>query len=154
MDKDADRQMVNIHSGIRNTLAMLNYKLRKGNINVTENFDETMPFIKAFPGELNQVWTNIIDNAIDAMEINNKGNLTITSKHEGKFVKVYFKDDGPGIAEDVQEKIFMPFFTTKEMGKGSGLGLDVVNRIMQQHNGTVKVKSVPGATEFEVCLPV
>jgi signal transduction histidine kinase len=100
------------------------------------------------------VWTNIIDNAIDAMEINNKGNLTITSKHEGKFVKVYFKDDGPGIAEDVQEKIFMPFFTTKEMGKGSGLGLDVVNRIMQQHNGTVKVKSVPGATEFEVCLPV
>ncbi len=154
MDKDADRQMVNIHTGIRNTLAMLNYKLRKGNINVIEDFDETIPAIKAFPGELNQVWTNIIDNAIDAMEINSKGNLTITSGHDEKFVKVYIKDDGPGIPEDVQQKIFMPFFTTKEMGKGSGLGLDVVNRIMQQHNGTVKVKSAPGATEFEVCLPV
>ena len=154
MDKDADRQIVNIHTGIRNTLAMLNYKLRKGNINVIEDFDETIPAIKAFPGELNQVWTNIIDNAIDAMEINSKGNLTITSGHDEKFVKVYIKDDGPGIPEDVQQKIFMPFFTTKEMGKGSGLGLDVVNRIMQQHNGTVKVKSVPGETVFEVCLPV
>ena len=154
MDKDSDRQMVNIHTGIRNTLTMLNYKLRKGNISVIENYDETIPPIKAFPGELNQVWTNIIDNAIDAMEVNSKGNLTITSKHDARFVKVLIKDDGPGIPQDIQQNIFAPFFTTKEMGKGSGLGLDVVSRIMLQHNGEVKVNSIPGATEFEVCLPI
>jgi signal transduction histidine kinase len=99
------------------------------------------------------VWTNIIDNAIDAMEVNGKGNLEIRSAHDARFVKVYIKDDGPGIPDDIQQKIFDPFFTTKEIGKGSGLGLDVVNRIMIQHNGDVKVKSVPGATEFEICFP-
>lgn len=154
MDKDSDRQMVNIHNGIRNTLTMLNYKLRKANINVIEDYDTTVPEVKAFPGELNQVWTNIIDNAIDAMEVNQKGNLTITSKHDSRFVKVYFKDDGPGIPKEIQPNIFAPFFTTKEMGKGSGLGLDVVTRIMIQHNGSVKVNSEPGTTEFEVCIPV
>jgi signal transduction histidine kinase len=154
MDKDSDRQMIDIHAGIRNTLTMLNYKLRKANINVAEDYDETIPKIKAFPGELNQVWTNIIDNAIDAMEVNNKGNIKITSKHDARFVKIYIKDDGPGIPKDIQQSIFNPFFTTKEMGKGSGLGLDVVSRIMIQHNGSVKVNSEPGATEFEICLPL
>jgi len=154
MDKDANRQMVDIHSGIRNTLIMLNHKIKKANINVTEDFDDSLPKIRAFPGELNQVWTNLIDNAIDAMEVNSKGNLEITSKHDTRFVKVYIKDDGPGIPKEIQENIFAPFFTTKEMGKGSGLGLDVVSRIMLQHNGSVKVKSEPGATEFEICLPI
>lgn len=154
MDRDADRQMVDIHNGIRNTLTMMNYKLRKANINIIEHYDDSVPKIKAFPGELNQVWTNIIDNAIDAMEVNSKGNLEITSKHDARFVKVYIKDDGPGIPKEIQENIFTPFFTTKEIGKGSGLGLDVVSRIMIQHNGSVKVKSEPGATEFEVCLPI
>lgn len=154
MDKDADRQLIDIHNGIRNTLTMLNYKLRKGNINVIEHYDDSIPKIRAFPGELNQVWTNIIDNAIDAMEINGKGNLDITSIHDARFVKVTIKDDGTGIPEDIKQNIFAPFFTTKEMGKGSGLGLDVVTRIMSQHNGEVKVTSEPGATEFEICLPV
>lgn len=154
MDKDANRQMVDIHSGIRNTLIMLNHKLKKANINVVEHFDDSLPKIRAFPGELNQVWTNLIDNAIDAMEVNSKGNLEITSKHDTRFVKVYIKDDGPGIPKELQENIFAPFFTTKEMGKGSGLGLDVVSRIMIQHNGTVKVKSEPGTTEFEICIPI
>jgi len=153
MDKDSDRQMVDIHSGIKNTLTMLNHKLRKLNINVVEHYDNSIPKIKAMPGELNQVWTNIIDNAIDAMEANGKGNLEITSAHDSRFVKVFIKDNGPGIPENIQQKIFDPFFTTKEMGKGSGLGLDVVNRIMIQHNGDVKVKSQPGATEFEICFP-
>lgn len=153
MDKNADRQLTEIHSGIRNTLTMLNYKLRKGNITVIENYDKALPEIKAFPGELNQVWTNIIDNAIDAMEINGKGNLTITTQHDDRFAKILIRDDGPGIPEDIKRNIFAPFFTTKEMGKGSGLGLDVVSRIMIQHNGEVKVKSEPGSTEFEICLP-
>lgn len=153
MDKNADRQLTDIHSGIRNTLTMLNYKLRKGNITVIENYDKALPEIKVFPGELNQVWTNIIDNAIDAMEINGKGNLTITTQHDDRFAKILIRDDGPGIPEDIKQNIFAPFFTTKEMGKGSGLGLDVVSRIMIQHNGEVKVKSEPGSTEFEICLP-
>jgi len=88
------------------------------------------------------------------MEVNGKGNLIISSKHDAKFVKVYIKDDGPGIPKEMQEKIFAPFFTTKEMGKGTGLGLDVVSRIMQQHNGSIKVKSETGITEFEICLPI
>ncbi|MEO8711574.1 MAG: ATP-binding protein [Parafilimonas sp.] len=154
MDKDSNRQPVDIHSGIRSTLTMLNYKLRKGNITVIEHYDDSLPTIRAFPGELNQVWTNIIDNAIDAMEINKKGNLEITTKHDARFVKIYIKDDGPGIPEDIKQNIFAPFFTTKEMGKGSGLGLDVVSRIMIQHNGAVKVNSEPGKTEFEICLPI
>ena len=153
MDKNTDRQLTDIHVGIRNTLTMLNYKLRKGNITVIENYDNSVPKIKVFPGELNQVWTNIIDNAIDAMEVNVKGNLTITTAHDDKFLKVTIKDDGPGIPDEIKQNIFAPFFTTKEMGKGSGLGLDVVSRIMIQHNGEVKVKSEPGATEFEICLP-
>jgi signal transduction histidine kinase len=154
MDKDANRQPVDIHAGIRNTLTMLNYKLRKGKITVIEHYDDSLPSISAFPGELNQVWTNIIDNAIDAMEINGNGNLKITTSHDAKFVKITIEDDGPGIPEGIKQNIFAPFFTTKEMGKGSGLGLDVVSRIMLQHNGEVRVKSVPGATEFEICLPV
>lgn len=154
MDKNTDRQLIDIHAGIRNTLTMLNYKLKKGSINVIERYDDSVPEIRAFPGELNQVWTNIIDNAIDAMEVNGKGNLEITSAHDARFVKVTIKDDGTGIPEDIKQNIFAPFFTTKEMGKGSGLGLDVVSRIMLQHNGEVKVNSKPGATEFEICLPV
>ena len=154
MDKNSDRQLTDIHTGIRNTLTMLDYKLRKGNIHIIENYDDSMPQIKVLPGALNQVWTNIIDNAIDAMEVNRKGNLTITTTHDNRFVKVYIKDDGPGIPEAIKQNIFAPFFTTKEMGKGTGLGLDVVTRIMLQHNGEVKVNSVPGATEFEVCLPL
>jgi signal transduction histidine kinase len=154
MDKNADRQLVDVHAGIRNTITMLKFKLKKGNINVIEHYDESVPKIRAFPGELNQVWTNIIDNAIDAMEINGKGTLEITSSHDARFVKISIKDNGTGIPENIKQNIFTPFFTTKEMGKGSGLGLDVVSRIMSQHNGEVKVKSQPGATEFEICFPV
>lgn len=154
MDKDSNRQLTDIHAGIRNTLTMLNYKLRKGNITVIENYDNSVPNIHAFPGELNQVWTNIIDNAIDAMEVNGKGQLEITTSHDARFVRITITDNGPGMPDDIKQNIFAPFFTTKEMGKGSGLGLDVVTRIMSQHNGEVKVKSEPGHTEFEICLPM
>ncbi len=154
MDKDSNRQLTDIHVGIRNTLTMLNYKLRKGNITVIEHYDESLPKINAFPGGLNQVWMNIIDNAIDAMEMNGGGHLEITTSYDARFVKISIKDDGPGIPEDIRQNIFAPFFTTKEMGKGSGLGLDVVSRIMIQHNGEVKVKSEPGSTQFEIRLPV
>ncbi|OOQ57563.1 ATP-binding protein [Mucilaginibacter pedocola] len=154
MDRDTDKQLMDIHAGIRNTLTMLNYKLKKGNVKLVEDFDLTLPQVRAMAGELNQVWTNVIDNAIDAMEPNGGGTLEIRTRKDRQFVQVIIKDNGPGIPEELQSQIFDPFFTTKEMGKGTGLGLDVVSRIIRQHNGTVKVHSVPGDTEFEICFPL
>lgn len=154
MDRDTDKQPLDIHAGIRNTITMLNYKLRKGNIKIEEDFDLKLPLVKALAGELNQVWTNIIDNAIDAIEANGSGIITIRTQLDRDYVCVYIKDNGVGIPEEVQSQVFDPFFTTKDMGKGTGLGLDVVTRIIRQHNGTVKVASVPGNTEFTVCFPL
>ncbi len=133
---------------------MLDYKLKKGNIKLVENFDLNLPQVKAMAGELNQVWTNVIDNAIDAMEVNAGGTLEIETRQDRQFVQITIKDNGPGIPEEMQSQIFDPFFTTKDMGKGTGLGLDVVTRIIRQHNGTVKVHSVPGNTEFVICFPI
>lgn len=152
MDRAQDKQYADIHIGIRNTLTMLGYKIRKGNISVIEDFDETLPEVKALIGELNQVWTNLIDNAIDAMTLNGKGTLTIKTRRDREFVEVFIVDDGPGIAPEIQSLIFDPFFTTKEMGKGTGMGLEVVQRIVKQHRGSIKVKSDPGHTVFSVCF--
>lgn len=154
MDQEPDRQFIDIHSGIRNTLVMLNYRLRKGNIEVVENYDDTLPKIKALPGELNQVWTNLVDNAIDAMEPGKKGRLEITTSKDRQCVHVTIMDDGPGIPEEIQSRIFDPFFTTKEMGKGTGLGLDVVMQIMKRHHGSAKAVSVPGKTIFTISFPI
>jgi signal transduction histidine kinase len=154
MDRSTDMQVLDIHKGIRNTITMLNYKLRKGNIELVEDFNVELPEINGLPGELNQVWTNLIDNAIDAMEVNGNGILTISTRKDGDFIQIMIIDNGPGIPEDIRSQIFDPFFTTKEMGKGTGMGLDVVSRIVRQHNGSIKVKSAPGHTEFEVCLPM
>ncbi|MDB4901117.1 MAG: glnL [Mucilaginibacter sp.] len=154
MDRGGDKQYADIHIGIRNTLKMLGYKIKKGNITVVEDYDETLPPVKALIGELNQVWTNLIDNALDALETNEKGTLTIKTEKEREFVKVLIIDDGPGIPHDIKSKIFDPFFTTKELGKGTGMGLEVVQHIVHQHNGTIKVKSAPGHTEFVVCFPI
>src|SRR6202000_2172119 len=120
MDRGLDKQYADIHIGIRNTLTMLGYKLKKGNITLVEDFDLTLPPVKAMIGELNQVWTNLIDNALDAMEPNGKGTLTIKTEEDREFVQVFIIDNGPGIPEDIQSQIFDPFFTTKEMGKGTG----------------------------------
>ena len=154
MDRGTDKQYADIHTGIGNTLTMLGYKLRHGNINLVEEFDDKLPPVKALIGELNQVWTNLIDNALDAMEANNKGTLTLKTEKDREFVKVTIMDDGPGIPGDELTKIFDPFFTTKEIGKGTGLGLEVVQRIVRQHNGSIKVTSKPGQTAFEVCFPI
>jgi signal transduction histidine kinase len=152
MDRGQDKQYADIHIGITNTLTMLGYKIRKGNITVVEDFDRTLPEVKALIGELNQVWTNLIDNALDAMEPAGKGTLTIKTRRDREFVEVFIIDDGLGIPEDIQGQVFDPFFTTKDMGKGTGMGLEVVQRIVKQHRGSIKVKSKPGYTEFSVCF--
>jgi signal transduction histidine kinase len=154
MDQGQEKQYADIRIGIKNTLQMLIYKIKKGNITMVKEFDETLPPVKAMIGELNQVWTNLIDNALDAMEVNGKGTLTIKTEKDNEFVQVSIIDDGPGIPEDIRSRIFDPFFTTKEMGKGTGLGLEVVQRIVKQHNGSIKVQSEPGHTAFVVCFPI
>ncbi|RPD42875.1 ATP-binding protein [Chitinophaga barathri] len=154
MDGGADKQFIDIHTGIRNTLVMMQHKIRKGNITIAEQFDETLPKVHALAGELNQVWTNLIDNAIDALEPKGKGTITIRTERDHEFVKVTVTDDGPGIPPEHLTRVFDPFFTTKEIGKGTGLGLDVVMMIIKQHHGTVKVASVPGRTEFIICFPI
>ncbi|SHN31381.1 sensor histidine kinase [Mucilaginibacter sp. OK098] len=154
MDRGADKQYADIHIGIRNTLTMLGYRKKKGNVTLVEDFDLNLPPVKALIGELNQVWTNLIDNAFDAMDQNGKGILTIKTERDREFVQVSIIDDGPGIPEDIRSRVFDPFFTTKEMGKGTGMGLEVVQRIVNQHKGSIKVKSVPGHTEFIVCFPI
>jgi signal transduction histidine kinase len=155
MDQGKGKELIDIHTGIANTLVMMQYKLKKANVQVIEEFDNNLPKVMALVGELNQVWTNLIDNAVDAMEANGKGKLIIRTEKDQNFAKVSIIDDGPGIPESIKSSIFDPFFTTKGIGKGTGLGLDVVNRIVQgQHHGSVKVESVPGKTEFVVCLPI
>lgn len=154
MDQGQEKQSTDIHTGIRNTLTMLGYKLRKGNIKLVEAYDETLPPVTAVVGELNQVWTNIIDNALDAMEQNGKGTLTIRTLRDRDDGRVFITDDGPGIAPEIISRIFDPFFTTKEIGRGTGMGLEVVQRIISQHRGAIKVNSVPGHTEFMICLPL
>jgi signal transduction histidine kinase len=155
MDRGADRQLASIETGIRNTLTMLNHKIKACNITVTEEYDPNLPKVKMFVGELNQVWTNLIDNAIDAMEVNGKGNLLIRTRKDDDFAEVTITDDGPGIPDEIKTRIFDPFFTTKQMGMGTGMGLEVVQRIVkQQHQGSVKVNSKPGQTQFIICMPI
>jgi signal transduction histidine kinase len=154
MDRGSDKMSSNVHDGIRNTLSILGHKIRKGNIVVDEHYDESLPPVMAFIGELNQVWTNLIDNALDAMEGNKKGKLSITTERDRDFVKITISDDGPGIPENIRSKIFDPFFTTKEVGKGTGMGLETVQRIILKHKGSVKVQSAPGNTTFIVCFPI
>jgi signal transduction histidine kinase len=144
-------QEIDLHQGIENTLVMLKYKLKHG-ITVERNFGKNIPRICAYGGELNQVWTNLIDNAADAMK--DGGKLKIRTSFDQDCVVIEITDTGSGIPEDIQNKIFEPFFTTKKMGEGSGLGLDTVWRIVQKHHGNIRVESKPGDTHFQIRLPL
>jgi len=152
MDRMGDLQSTNIHVDIENTLTLLGHKLREKNITVKKLFYEKMPLIPAYVSELNQVWTNIIDNAVFALEKN--GILTIESCLEDDEVSVNIIDNGPGIPKEIMSRIFDPFFTTKKVGEGTGIGLDLVNRAIKHHRGKIKVTSEPGNTEFSVFLPL
>ncbi len=144
------QQEVDIHDGLDNTLLILHHRLKHG-VQVTRDYDRSLPRICAYGSELNQVWTNLIDNAIDAM--NGKGELLIRTSRAGDLVQIEVVDNGPGIPPDVKAHLFEPFFTTKGVGEGTGLGLDTVSRIVRQHRGYVRVESRPGETKFQVSLP-
>jgi signal transduction histidine kinase len=144
-------QDVDIHQGIENTLIILSHKLKRG-VNVIREYEDHLPRISAYGGALNQIWTNLIDNAIDAM--NGRGNLWIRTASGPDYVQVEINDDGPGIPPEIQGRIFDPFFTTKPQGEGTGLGLDTVYQIIRKHHGEIRVQSKPGDTCFCVRLPL
>ena len=143
---------IDVHEGLNSTLVMFSHKFKKG-IKLLKNYDPTIPKICAQSGEINQVWTNIIHNAIDAMD--GDGTLTITTSRDGDSVLVEIGDTGPGVPPAIQRRIFEPFFTTKDVGHGTGLGLDISYRIVvRHHHGDIRVDSKPGDTRFEVRLPI
>jgi signal transduction histidine kinase len=145
-------QAVDVHEGLDNTLVMLRGKLKRG-VNVQRDYQPDLPRIEAYGSELNQVWTNIIDNAVGAM--NEQGELTLRTFSDGDWVVVEICDNGPGIPPEVQDKIFDPFFTTKAPGEGTGLGLNIShNIIVQKHKGKITVESEYGRTCFRVKLPL
>ena len=147
----APLQEVDIKSSLETTLTIMHHKLKRG-ITVTREYAPDLPKVMAYGSELNQVWTNLIDNAADAM--GDTGKLLVRAVRENEYVLVEIADNGPGIPSEVQSRIFEPFFTTKEVGEGTGLGLDVVHRIVQKMRGLVTVKSVPGDTRFQVRIPM
>ena len=153
MDR-APHQEIDVRDGLKSTLIMLSHKIKeRGNITVVKDFDDSLPPIPAHPAELNQVWTNLIDNAIYAMP--DGGTLTVRTAREDGWVLVEICDTGVGIPEEMQQKIFEPFFTTKPVGQGTGLGLDISYRVItQRHGGDLRVKSRPGDTRFQVRLPL
>jgi len=144
-------QNVDIVKSLETTLTILNHKLKRGVV-VERDYQRIPLLVNSFGSELNQVWTNIIDNAIDAM--GGKGNLRVRTYREDDCVVVEIADTGPGISPEVKAHIFEPFFTTKGVGEGTGLGLDTVQRIVKKHHGTIQVDSKPGDTRFQVWLPV
>ncbi len=154
MDRGSEPQYADIHTGIRSTLTLLGHKIRGGNVRVEEDYDPNLPPVKAIIGALNQVWTNLMDNALDAMEGRENSHLKIITRRDGDFVRVTVGDNGAGIPKEAQPRIFDPFFTTKEIGKGTGLGLDVVHRIVDQHRGAVTFSSSEKGTDFVVCFPI
>ena len=144
-------QEVDIERGLETTLTIMNHKLKRG-ITVIRDYAPNLPKVMASGSELNQVWTNIIDNAADAMK--DSGKLTVRTARENDFVLVEIADNGSGIPPDALSRIFDPFFTTKGVGEGTGLGLDVVNRIIKNVGGHISVTSVPGDTRFQVRIPI
>ncbi|MGA7048120.1 MAG: ATP-binding protein [Candidatus Sulfotelmatobacter sp.] len=142
---------VDVVRSLETTLTILNHKLKQG-VAVQRDYQQVPLLVNSFGSELNQVWTNIIDNAIDAMH--GKGELRVRTYQQDGCVVVEIADNGPGIPEEVQPHIFEPFFTTKGVGEGTGLGLDTVQRIVKKHRGNIQVTSKPGDTRFQVWLPL
>ncbi|HEY2316675.1 MAG TPA: ATP-binding protein [Solirubrobacteraceae bacterium] len=144
---------VDVREGLDTTLTLLKHKLKHTQIEVERDYDPALPKITVRGAELNQVWTNLLDNAIDAL--GESGHITITTRADGDCAEVDIADDGPGIPAEVRDRVFDPFFTTKEVGRGTGLGLDTARRILvDRHNGSLTLESHPGRTVFRARLPI
>jgi signal transduction histidine kinase len=146
------RQAVDVHAGLESTLTLLGHKVRDKQLEIVRDFDEELPAVEASGSELNQVWTNLIDNAVDAVDVG--GRITLSTRRKGERVCVEVADNGPGVPPDLRTRIFDAFFTTKPVGQGTGLGLDIAQRIVVRHHGELRLESEPGDTRFQVLLPV
>ncbi|MEW2288256.1 ATP-binding protein [Streptomyces sp. NPDC047841] len=151
----APYRVVDVHELLDSTLLMLSGKIGRG-IQVVKEYDRTLPPVPAYPAELNQVWTNLVDNAVSAMNsAGGEGTLTVRTALHNEQLLVEFRDTGPGVPPEIEDRIFDPFFTTKPVGEGTGLGLDISWRIVvNKHHGALRVESVPGDTRFQVLLPL
>jgi signal transduction histidine kinase len=152
MDQATVAEPVDLKSGLGNTVAVLNSKARSKSIAVAVNVPRNLPRALGFAGELNQIWANLIDNALDAAPASGRVDVNATRERDRVVVRVI--DNGPGIPAEVRGRMFDPFFTTKPVGKGTGLGLDIVRRLLAHNDADVEVESVPGRTEFRVSLPI
>jgi signal transduction histidine kinase len=152
MDRSQEHKPTDVRIGLDNTVTMLGHKLKAKDIALVRQYRDDLPLIPANAGELNQVWTNLIDNAIDAMD--RGGTLTLRARTNDMWVEIEIEDEGPGIPEEVRSRIFEPFFTTKDVGVGTGLGLGIALRIVRTHQGDIEVKSRPGKTTMCIRLPV
>jgi signal transduction histidine kinase len=149
----APLQEIDVHHGLEDTLTVLSHKLKGADIDVIREYDETLPPVNAYGSELNQVWMNLLDNAIDAVD--GSGRIWIRTSQEPGRPLVEIADDGPGVPEEVQPRVFEPFFTTKDVGEGTGLGLDTARRIVAgNHKGDIRLLSKPGETRVQVRLPM
>ncbi len=144
---------VDVHDGLDSTLTMLKFRIKHEPVKIERSYDRTLPPVTVHGSELNQVWTNLLTNALDALAGRPRGTITITTRALGDDILVEIADDGPGIPAEVQSRIFEPFFTTKSVGDGSGLGLDIARRIVIGHRGAITVRSQPGSTTFGISLP-
>jgi signal transduction histidine kinase len=152
MDQATAAEPVDLRRGLADTVAVLQSKARSKSAAVIVDVEPDLPRVQGFAGELNQVWANVIDNALDA--IADGGRVDVLARREPPFVVVRIVDDGPGIPAEIREQIFDPFFTTKPVGQGTGLGLDIVRRLVSHNDGDIAVTSQPGRTEFRVELPI
>ena len=152
MDRALTPSPVDIARGLADTLAVLEGKARAKSVVVTIDAPRDLPRVYGYGAECNQIWEKLIDNALDAVAV--AGHVSITAGHAGGFVVVCVIDDGPGIPAGIRGQIFDPFFTTKPVGRGTGLGLDIVRRLVQWHDGEIEVDSQPGRTVFRVSLPI
>jgi signal transduction histidine kinase len=144
---------VDLHEGLETTLTVLGHKLKHSAIEVVRDYDRSLPKLTVRGSELNQVWTNLLDNAIDALD--GQGTITIATRRDGGCATVDVSDDGPGIPPDIRERIFDSFYTTKDVGHGTGLGLATARSIVVDgHDGSLTVDSRPGSTTFHVRLPL
>jgi signal transduction histidine kinase len=148
----ASHQWIDVHDGLMSTLILFKHKIGDG-VRIVKDLDRALPKIPAHPAELNQVWTNLIDNAVQAM--GGQGTLTVRTKLDDDRVLVEIGDTGPGVPPDLKRRVFEPFFTTKPVGEGTGLGLDISYRIVvNRHGGDLRLESEPGDTRFQVRLPL
>jgi signal transduction histidine kinase len=152
MDRAAPAEPTNIEQGLADTVSMLASKARAKSVSVSVDVAPDLPRVQANPGELNQVWANLLENAIDA--VGESGHIALSAARDGATVVVRVIDDGPGIPPEIISHIFDPFFTTKPIGQGTGLGLDISRQIIRDHDGQIAVDSRPGRTEFRVILPL